>query len=66
MVKIEHGGGSSTLYAHASRLLVTQNQKVTKGDTIALVGNTGNSYGAHLHFEIRINDKPVNPLNYFR
>ena len=66
MVKIEHGGGASTLYAHASKLLVSQNQQVNKGDTIALVGNTGNSYGAHLHFEIRINDKPVNPLNYFR
>jgi murein DD-endopeptidase MepM/ murein hydrolase activator NlpD len=56
----------STLYAHASKLLVSQNQTVSKGDTIALVGNTGNSYGAHLHFEIRVNDKPVNPLNYFR
>ncbi len=66
MVKIEHGGGMSTLYAHASKLLVSQNQTVSKGDTIALVGNTGNSYGAHLHFEIRVNDKPVNPLNYFR
>lgn len=66
MVRIEHGNGSATLYAHASRLLVTQNQTVNKGDTIALVGNTGNSYGPHLHFEIRLNDKPVNPLNYFR
>ena len=66
MVRIEHGGGASTLYAHASKLLVSQNQQVTKGDVIALVGNTGNSYGPHLHFEIRVKDSPVNPLNYFR
>ncbi|MDP3058666.1 MAG: M23 family metallopeptidase [bacterium] len=66
MVRIEHSGDSATLYAHSSKLLVTQNQEVVKGQAIALVGNTGNSYGAHLHFEIHKNGKPLNPLNYFR
>jgi murein DD-endopeptidase MepM/ murein hydrolase activator NlpD len=66
MVKIEHGDGFSTLYAHASRLLVSQNDYVEKGHAIALVGNTGKSYGSHLHFEIHVSGRPVNPLNYFR
>ena len=66
MVKIDHGNGTSTLYAHASKLLVSQSSAVEKGQVIALVGNTGNSYGAHLHFEIHVNGKHVNPLTYFR
>lgn len=66
MVRIDHGNGTSTVYAHASKLLVSQSDTVTKGQVIALVGNTGNSYGTHLHFEIHINGKHVNPLTYFR
>lgn len=66
MVRIDHGNGFSTLYAHASRLLVSQSDVVEKGQVIALVGNTGNSYGNHLHFEIHQNGKHTNPLNYFR
>lgn len=65
-VKIDHGNGTSTLYAHASKLLVSKGAYVPKGHVIALVGNTGNSYGAHLHFEIHVNGKHVNPLTYFR
>ena len=63
-VKIQHSNGISTLYAHASKLLVRTGQKVSKGQTIALVGSTGNSTGPHLHFEVYVNGSRVNPLNY--
>ncbi len=63
-VLLDHGNGYRTLYAHASKLLVSKGQVVDKGDVIALVGTTGQSTGNHLHFEIRINDKAVNPLRY--
>ncbi|MEG2712196.1 MAG: M23 family metallopeptidase [Clostridia bacterium] len=64
MVKIDHGNGFQTLYAHNSKLLVSVGQEVEGGQTIALQGNTGNSSGDHLHFEIRINGRAVNPLSY--
>ena len=64
LVIISHGNGIETYYAHCSKILVSVGQKVNSGDTIALVGTTGNSTGPHLHFEVRINDKPVNPQNY--
>jgi len=54
----------STLYAHASRLVAYVGESVRQGQVIAYVGSTGYSTGPHLHFEIRINGKPVNPLNY--
>lgn len=66
MVRIEHGNGYATLYAHASRILVTENEQVEKGQTIALVGNTGRSFGPHLHFEIISNGRPLDPLRFFR
>ncbi len=59
---IDHAGGYSTVYAHNSSNLVREGQDVTKGDIVARVGATGNATGAHLHFEIRENGKPVNPL----
>lgn len=63
-VVIDHGNGYKTLYAHGSAIYVTQGQYVSKGQPILAVGNSGNSYGSHLHFEIIENGTEVNPLNF--
>ncbi len=65
-VVIEHQKGVRTLYAHNFNVLVHGGQWVERGQVISLSGNTGRSTGPHLHFEIQINGKPVNPLNYIR
>ncbi len=64
-VVIDHGGGYSTLYGHASKLAVSAGQSVSRGDTIAFVGTTGYSTGYHLHFEIIENGEYKNPLSYY-
>ena len=63
-VVIAHAGGLDTLYGHLSAALVKPGQTVTQGQPVGLEGSTGNSTGAHLHFELRINQKPVDPSPY--
>ena len=65
-VIISHGNGYETYYAHCSKLLVSVGDKVNQGDLIARVGSTGNSTGAHCHFEVRYNGVTKNPENYLR
>jgi murein DD-endopeptidase MepM/ murein hydrolase activator NlpD len=64
LVVVDHGNGLSTAYAHASSILVGVGQSVSQGQTVSLVGSTGNSSGPHLHFEVRINGVAVDPLPY--
>lgn len=61
---IDHGNGFVTRYAHCSKIAVTKGQTVSQGQIIGYVGTTGNSTGNHLHFEIKVNDRFVNPRNY--
>ena len=61
VILIDHGGGTSTLYAHCSSLVAHEGQQVSQGQLIARVGSTGRATGPHLHFEVRRNGEPVNP-----
>ena len=63
-VKISHGNGVETLYAHCSSIYVKAGQHVSQGQSIAARGSTGNSTGPHLHFEVRKNGTALNPQNY--
>ena len=64
LVVVDHGGGLTTRYAHLSHIDVEMDQVVSRGQLLGKVGSTGRSTGPHLHYEVRINDQPVNPLPY--
>ncbi len=64
LVAIDHGRGLSTAYAHQSRIAVSNGQTVSQGQVIGYVGCTGHCFGPHLHFEVRINGTPVDPMGY--
>ncbi len=66
IVKVNHGSGLETRYAHASKLLVKVGERVTKGQAVALVGSTGRSTGPHLHYEIRLNGNSLDPRKYLQ
>lgn len=64
VVIIDHGGGLTTRYGHLSHIDVTLGQNISRGEQVGRVGSTGRSTGPHLHYEIRINDEPVDPRPY--
>lgn len=64
LVEIDHGNGIRTRYAHNAELLVSVGEQVQRGDVIAAVGSTGRSTGPHVHYEVRIDGKPVDPIEY--
>jgi murein DD-endopeptidase MepM/ murein hydrolase activator NlpD len=64
-VRIDHGFGYETLYAHLSKYNVRKGQKVKRGDLIGFVGSTGRSQAPHLHYEVHYNEEPVDPINFY-
>jgi len=64
-VVVDHGYGYTTRYAHLQDILVTRGQKLKRGEVVGLLGSTGRSTGPHLHYEVRKNDRPVNPMYFF-
>jgi len=64
-VVIDHGYGYKTVYAHLEKISIDEGDKVKRGDVIGTLGNTGRSTGAHLHYEVKLNNRPVDPINYY-
>ena len=64
-VTIDHGYGYRTKYGHMSKIIAKRGKKVTRGEIIGEVGNTGKSTGPHLHYEVHYRGRPVNPINYY-
>ena len=64
-IRIDHGFGYETLYAHLSKYNVRKGQKVKRGDLIGFVGSTGRSQAPHLHYEVHYNEEPVDPINFY-
>ncbi|PID90990.1 MAG: peptidase M23 [Bacteroidetes bacterium] len=64
-ILLDHGHGYSTMYSHLEDIKVRQGRRVERGDIIATVGNTGMSMAPHLHYEVRVKEEPVDPINYF-
>jgi murein DD-endopeptidase MepM/ murein hydrolase activator NlpD len=66
LVELNHGKGIETRYGHLSKILVQQGSRVRRGQLIALMGSTGRSTGSHLHYEVRIDGRAVNPLPFIQ
>ena len=64
MIEIDHGNGLKTRYGHLSKIEVSAGDSLTRGQLIAFVGSTGRSTGPHLHYELRLNDRPINPRRF--
>jgi murein DD-endopeptidase MepM/ murein hydrolase activator NlpD len=66
LVEIDHGGGITTRFAHLSKIGVKKGQAIAKGDVVGNTGNTGRSTGPHLHYEIRVNGRAIDPMTFIR
>jgi len=65
LVIVDHGFGYRTYYAHLSKYNVHKGQKVKRGDVVGFVGSTGRSQAPHLHYEVRVNGEPINPIHFY-
>jgi murein DD-endopeptidase MepM/ murein hydrolase activator NlpD len=66
LVKIQHANGIETRYAHLARIRVKKGQRVSRGERIGDMGNSGRSTGTHLHYEVRVNGRAVNPMKFIK